>query len=722
MKLSTPLFLSIALLSGIVLISQHAVAAAAATADTLDQFKFLNESLINLNNESESNLVNSNSIRAILKKIDNSVSFENRCIIKKVKSQFDADGGGRASCGYHALKNGILIARAILNNSDVQKELTDSAIINSKFGNTAASWRNHVINFRATECAKSSLKQYLETQLSKDTKILSAQELPIISNLITNISSVLANNNYSAADNIRNYKIAAETIYKTIEGVIFQRAKDEPSNTFYSSVTRTKITQYFPKLGDLTFSIGDGAVLTCGKDVSNKKWNDNIAKRGPNDTEIPGEWLSSAELKSIVEHERASKSGLFENYQANDIPVFFIDNIDGQIELEKDLKDFATKMQTTESSGLAVFIVYLPAHWVACVAYKDSNQKPRYILADSAGDKITTNATIVNLIETLEGQKKVEIDGAINNEYFSSLSGLKDEDLPSIEMLFNDEIPRIIQCLLAPAPKNPHPVNLTNWFVFNGPSGTGKSTLATIIGRRLGREIIYTSGSMRTKYQGSTKELLDQLFAYAKSKKKPVVIIIDEIEAAAHDIGDKSTSGEDLRSGKALLTMMDKYLYDPNILVLCTSNYINLIDKSFRTRVQLVSLPAPNYTNRHRMIRFYLEKAKVDYENLKAQTSVTPGFIEELATATNNLTGRSIQAIINKAVAYYDKGITPRNIDYSFTHNTCDIKNRPVSTFSLWGILWFHNIIGVNYLLARWSSTLEKLIFTTFREEQENLK
>ena len=64
-----------------------------------------------------------------------------RKIVLKVKNQFDSDGGGTASCGYHTVKNYIEIVNALHGNSaDLQARLSNPQVIDFYFGPSGL-WR-----------------------------------------------------------------------------------------------------------------------------------------------------------------------------------------------------------------------------------------------------------------------------------------------------------------------------------------------------------------------------------------------------------------------------------------------------------------------------------------------------------------------------------------------------------------------------------------------------
>ncbi len=67
------------------------------------------------------------------------------------RDQFRPDGGGGASCGYHALRNGILLGKAVLNAPQCNQYLTDLYSpdhMNAFFGTQWSPWRSFILEQR----------------------------------------------------------------------------------------------------------------------------------------------------------------------------------------------------------------------------------------------------------------------------------------------------------------------------------------------------------------------------------------------------------------------------------------------------------------------------------------------------------------------------------------------------------------------------------------------
>lgn len=88
-----------------------------------------------------------------------------------VKNQFDKDGGGTYSCGYHAIKNGLFIFQSILENDTVSskaKEIIKSNDIIDTFFGPDGVWRNVIAFYKHKKLAEDYLYNYLVYNLPGD--------------------------------------------------------------------------------------------------------------------------------------------------------------------------------------------------------------------------------------------------------------------------------------------------------------------------------------------------------------------------------------------------------------------------------------------------------------------------------------------------------------------------------------------------------------------------
>ncbi len=83
------------------------------------------------------------------------------------RDQFQPDGGGGASCGYHALRNGILLAKAALISPQCNrhfKELYSPAHMNAFFGTEKSPWRSFILQQRPSAYVEEDGSDWLEAE------------------------------------------------------------------------------------------------------------------------------------------------------------------------------------------------------------------------------------------------------------------------------------------------------------------------------------------------------------------------------------------------------------------------------------------------------------------------------------------------------------------------------------------------------------------------------
>ncbi len=166
-----------------------------------------------------------------------------------------------------------------------------------------------------------------------------------------------------------------------------------------------------------------------------------------------------------------------------------------------------------------------------------------------------------------------------------------------------------------------------------GPPGTGKTLLAKAVAGEAKVPFFSLSGSDFVEmFVGVGASRVRDLFAQAKAKS-PAIIFIDEIDAIGRARGKNNFSGgNDERENtlNQLLTEMDGFGTDTNVIVMAATNRADILDKALMRAGRFdrsIYVDLPELHERRQIFDVHLKKIKldnnVDREFLAKQT---PGF------------------------------------------------------------------------------------------------
>ncbi len=125
--------------------------------------------------------------------------------------------------------------------------------------------------------------------------------------------------------------------------------------------------------------------------------------------------------------------------------------------------------------------------------------------------------------------------------------------------------------------------------LFYGPSGTGKSLAATLIGKALQKDVYRIDlSSVISKYIGETSKNLNKLFNLAEDKNW--ILFFDEGDAlfAQRTDTSKSTSGANAQYANQDVAFLLQRIENYNGLVIVATNFKQNIDEAFKRRFQLL--------------------------------------------------------------------------------------------------------------------------------------
>ncbi|MCK9543292.1 MAG: AAA family ATPase [Novosphingobium sp.] len=650
--------------------------------------------------------------------------------IFQYKVDQDPSGNDDVYSGYHALKNGLLILDSIKDNSDPSDSINDEQISKDLFKDPNSKWGSFITNLRidniVTETIIAELvnviRAYQKENNGKNNNII-YYLLKVINNVIDDIK-----NNYLIKDGLITIsKISAEDILNTFVDNIIKK---------FAITDKDRLIALLPKFKEINFKLSDDNVeILSGKNLPEKD-------------------LSAKEITMLYEFENDGSN-------ASDAKLICINNI------KKDISSVYVAANNIFNSDNTLIILNIDSRWMTCVA-KRIEDGIKYFVVDVFNTDLTKNTIFTDFIKRLEEKVKElndlkvkEIDLLNNNNnnnnnnllaglfapnnpnnhaqnninnvpevksYKSPYFDMTIDQFPDLSEFFNGKIPNIVINLidkLSGTVKNNFKTASKKGLILYGPPGTGKSTIAEIIARQAGREVIFIDGgSFKTEYQGSGSRIVSELFEAARAKKKPVVIVIDEIDGATPKLRKNFGSTEDNQTMKKLIGELNNNLLskDSSIYLICTTNYLENIEGAILSRFDTIELSAPEYNARLKILSSYLKNhdIEIEDENNSDTYEISREFLKMLATATIGWTGRDLQAIVNNAVSEYSNPkLSPENDSlWKFTvANKFDFRNRKLRSAFLVPFMGWIPLFAYkkNY------TKLEKFLYSSYISERQKM-
>ena len=180
-------------------------------------------------------------------------------------------------------------------------------------------------------------------------------------------------------------------------------------------------------------------------------------------------------------------------------------------------------------------------------------------------------------------------------------------------------------------------------FIFHGEPGTGKTLFAKAIANSMDATIQVVSGPEVTdKYVGESERKIRELFAEAR-RNAPAVIVFDEFDSIAASRSTSDDGGS--RAGNAMvaqiLTEMDGFRPDVQMLVIGTTNRLEIIDRALLrpSRFQSFHIGLPDPEARRGIIEVHARRFEIDVN----------GLVDPLVVASEGWNGDEIRALFRDA-------------------------------------------------------------------------
>ena len=183
-----------------------------------------------------------------------------------------------------------------------------------------------------------------------------------------------------------------------------------------------------------------------------------------------------------------------------------------------------------------------------------------------------------------------------------------------------------------------------------GPPGTGKTLLAKAVAGEAGVPFFSMSGSEFVEmFVGVGASRVRGLFEEAK-KKSPCIVFIDEIDAVGRARGKAITGGNDEREStlNQLLTEMDGFSSNTNIIVMAATNRADVLDKALLRAGRFdrqIYVELPDLEERKAIFAVHMKNLKLNKDK-NSEEFVDRAF---LAKQTPGFSGADIANVCNEA-------------------------------------------------------------------------
>ncbi len=153
-------------------------------------------------------------------------------------------------------------------------------------------------------------------------------------------------------------------------------------------------------------------------------------------------------------------------------------------------------------------------------------------------------------------------------------------------------------------------------FIFHGPPGTGKTLFAKAIANEMNATIQMVSGpEIMDKYVGQSENNLRRIFATAR-RNAPSVIFFDEFDSIASQRSTYADGGARANNAVVaqLLTELDGFRQEQAVIVIGTSNRIDIIDEALLrpSRLRPIEIGLPDRAARQHVAHIHARRFGID--------------------------------------------------------------------------------------------------------------
>jgi len=306
---------------------------------------------------------------------------------------------------------------------------------------------------------------------------------------------------------------------------------------------------------------------------------------------------------------RSSSSGPHYQFEVGNLEIF-----QGKLENAKSNGvEFDYDFKTVESRWLDVMLSFLPLILIIGVWI--------FLMRRMSGGGAGGGGQIFNI-----GKSKAKLFDEKSNVKitFKDVAGLEGA---------KEEVQEIVDFLKNPSKYTVLGGKIPKGALLVGPPGTGKTLLAKAVAGEAKVPFFSLSGSDFVEmFVGVGASRVRDLFKQAKDKS-PAIIFIDEIDAIGRARGKNNMTGSnDERENtlNQLLTEMDGFGTDTNVIVLAATNRSDVLDKALMRAGRFdrqIYVDLPDLHERKEIFEVHLKPLKVDRKlDVSFLAKQTPGF------------------------------------------------------------------------------------------------
>ncbi len=279
---------------------------------------------------------------------------------------------------------------------------------------------------------------------------------------------------------------------------------------------------------------------------------------------------------------------------------------------------------------------------------KKEDNTPKFIILEFMGEHIL-DILLVGLILFMLQSSGMMLNGDKFRVYKpKEIKGSMD-DIIGYEDI-KEEVQHLVDMLKNVALYSKYGIKDIFNIMFSGQQGTGKTTMAVQIAKKLNVPILVTTGNIETGFVGGGAKVIKSIYAKAnelaeENEFKTCIVFIDEAQNLLMKRGQSREKWAD-DTPNELLTHLEgvRSIHDVRIITIVASNFdeSNMqLDEAMTARFKKkIHFRLPNEEEREELLKHFLEKVESKEENIN---------IRRLSKAFSMTSPRTLQTIVQES-------------------------------------------------------------------------